>query len=242
MSMLGGTNIFQNLKKVDIIPEKRLDEIVIKECKEPLVELSSDKIIISKTARREIFDGNKKLYARKGVAERLKKASRCLPNGLQLKIFDAYRPYEFQRALFEEECARVKKENPGLDENSLRKIVFNLVFPPNLEQTTPAPHMTGGAVDLTLADRNGWEIDMGGGYCEFGKKAYTNARVSKKQRENRLLLLNTMIEAEFANFPGEWWHYMHGEREWAAYTMLITGVQVDAKYGGVGDFPMRHLK
>jgi len=100
---------FSSFSSADIIPESQLNRIRIKECGEPLVELNSSRIIVCKTARRTKFDGDDKLYAREGVRQRLEMVCDILPSGLMLKIFDAYRPYEFQKALFDEEYEKDKE-------------------------------------------------------------------------------------------------------------------------------------
>lgn len=228
---------FSTFGKADVITERAVGEVRIKECGQPLVELRLPGMAISKTARRLQFDGDNVLYAREEVVRRLERAAESLPQGVGFKIFDAYRPYEYQKLLFDEEYARIKKDNPGLDEEGLRRIVFVSVFPASTDPRKPAPHFTGGAVDLTLVNKQGRELDMGCAYCEFGELMYTNATVEPRQRQNRLILLNAMVGAGFANFPGEWWHFMYGEREWAAYMNLAEGSKLDAMYGGISTPP-----
>ncbi len=163
----------------------------------------------------------------------LYQAADTLPLGFKLKFFDAYRPLEFQRMLFEEEYQRTKKANPGLDESEIRKIVFVSVYPPSYDLQKPPPHSTGGAIDLTILDQSEKELDMGSRYCEFGESMHTNyPNLTSSQAKNRLILLNTMLNAGFANFPGEWWHYMYGEREYVAYTSKIIGKAMTAIYAG----------
>jgi len=163
---------------------------------------------------------------------RLNEALALLPDSLGFKIFDAYRPLSLQQFFFDRECARVRAVNPDLTDEEIRKIVFVSVYPPNTNPQAPPPHSTGGALDLSLMDRNGIELDMGCRYCDFGDRMYTNSEaITPEQRQNRLILLNAMVSAGFANFPGEWWHFMYGEREWAAYMSMICGKPVNSRYG-----------
>jgi len=112
-----------------------------------------------------------------------------------------------------------QREFPYLNEEQLRKETFKRVFPP----ADTAPHATGGAIDLAIAG-----LDMGTGYAEFSELMYTNAKgLSMKQRQNRKLLIDAMEKSGFANYPGEWWHFSYGDREWVAY----KGLRIPAIYG-----------
>ena len=62
-------------------------------------------------------------------------------------------------------------------------------------------HQSGGAVDLTLCDREGRPIDMGTGYMEHNDSTATYS----------------MEETGFVNYPSEWWHFAYGDRMWASY-------------------------
>ena len=80
-----------------------------------------------------------------------------------------------------------------------------------------AGHPTGGAIDLTLADEND-ALDMGSAYGDFSTPLYHAFAegTTEAQRANRMLLRQVMVEAGFAPFTGEWWHFSCGDREWAA--------------------------
>jgi zinc D-Ala-D-Ala dipeptidase len=83
-----------------------------------------------------------------------------------------------------------------------------------------APHTTGGAVDLTLMDKNGEPIEMGTEVNASPLKSdyatYTAAKnISKWAKKNRALLSEVMIEAGFVNYPTEWWHWSYGDKYWA---------------------------
>jgi D-alanyl-D-alanine dipeptidase len=41
--------------------------------------------------------------------------------------------------------------------------------------------------------------------------------ISKEAWANRQLLRRVMIQAGFAPFDGEWWHFSYGDKEWARY-------------------------
>ena len=87
----------------------------------------------------------------------------------------------------------------------------------------PAPHTTGGAVDLTLC-KDGLPLDMGTGFDDLTDLAHTDTLENacppglENARNNRRLLYNLMTSVGFVNYECEWWHYAYGERQWAAST------------------------
>ena len=106
--------------------------------------------------------------------------------GLRLKVFDAYRPVYVQKKLWE--CL----PDP------------NFIVPPE----RGSPHSRGVAVDLTLVDLKGNELDMGTGFDEFSKLSYHgNLNISESSYKNRMLLLGIMTDAGWDFFRNEWWHY-----------------------------------
>ena len=129
---------------------------------------------------------------RAGAIERLKKAESLLPPGLSIKILSGYRSLAEQKKLWETAPDRRLVANP-----------FN----------GGGGHQTGGAVDATLCDANGRELDMGGEYLAFD--ATTPMRAV--ENENRKILSRAMRGAGFANYPNEWWHFSYGDKMWAAY-------------------------
>ena len=106
--------------------------------------------------------------------------------GYYFKIFDAYRPSYVQEALW------IFDPNP------------NFLSDPK----KGSPHTRGTAVDLTLIDFNGNELDMGTKFDDFTKNAYhLSTDISKIAKINRRLLLSIMTLAGFDFYHKEWWHY-----------------------------------
>ncbi len=110
--------------------------------------------------------------------------------GLQLKVFDAYRPV------------------------SVQKILWN-VMPDERYVADPkigSIHNRGMAVDVTLVDLRGGEIPMPTGYDEFSEKAYRDYRKLPAAALRNRAILRAAMEAEgFNGIPTEWWHYdFHG--------------------------------
>jgi D-alanyl-D-alanine dipeptidase len=79
-------------------------------------------------------------------------------------------------------------------------------------------HSFGFAVDLTLLDENGRELDMGTEFDSFEDLAQPKFELqmlergllTKYQHENRLILRNIMESAGFTQLSFEWWHYDAG--------------------------------
>lgn len=108
------------------------------------------------------------------------------PLGLRFKIFDAYRPTEAQWRLWD-------------------------AFPSDEFVADPrrgSPHSRGAAVDLTLLDDDGRDLDMGTGFDSFTPQAH-HARVDipVAAQRNRAILMGLMTAAGWDNFMNEWWHY-----------------------------------
>ncbi|TAE83685.1 MAG: D-alanyl-D-alanine dipeptidase [Alphaproteobacteria bacterium] len=106
--------------------------------------------------------------------------------GMRLKIFDAYRPPEAQWVLW----------NHTPDPNFLA------------DPAKGSPHSRGVAVDLTLLDAQGHEVDMGTAFDEFSPRSHHGAEdITTDAKRNRLLLLGIMTSAGFDFYRNEWWHY-----------------------------------
>ncbi len=103
-----------------------------------------------------------------------------------LKIYDGYRPLSIQWKLWE--------------------IVPNEDFVANPKKGSK--HNRGAAVDLTIVDSLGNEIEMPTGYDDFTEKAsheYNN--LSAMALKNRAFLKDVMMRHGFKPIKSEWWHY-----------------------------------
>jgi zinc D-Ala-D-Ala dipeptidase len=108
------------------------------------------------------------------------------PHGLSLKIFDAYRPPEAQWVLWN-------------------------AFPDPEFVADPrrgSPHSRGVAVDLTLVDSAGRELEMGTPFDDFTPASHHGSlAVPAEAQRNRALLLGLMTAAGWDFYRNEWWHY-----------------------------------
>ena len=109
-----------------------------------------------------------------------------MEKGYKIKIFDCYRPLDIQKKMW--------------------KIVSNPEYVAN--PAKGSIHNRGGAVDITLVDNDGKELDMGTSFDFFGVEAGHNyPNISAAVKGNRELLKTIMINTGFNSFDSEWWHY-----------------------------------
>lgn len=83
--------------------------------------------------------------------------------------------------------------------------------------------MAGAAIDVTIIDTRGREVDMGSEVDatpeECDMRCYTDAQnISRAARANREMLRAALSGAGFMNYPTEWWHWSFGDRYWARMT------------------------
>lgn len=134
-------------------------------------------------------------FLRLGTAKKLKKAQeeflRC---GYSLKVWDAYRPPQAQFELWEQ-------------------------FPDARFLVNPhvrfSQHSHGIAVDVTLVDKNGNELDMPSDFDDFTAKADRDySDVCEEQANNAQLLEMIMKEHGFDSIFYEWWHFIDHDRSY----------------------------
>ena len=92
-------------------------------------------------------------------------------------------------------------------------------------------HSFGMAVDITLVDRNGNELDMGTLFDDLSERSHpaledtmlARGELSAEQIANRRLLRDAMIHGGFIGISSEWWHFDCGDRNVvrAEYTRVL---------------------
>ena len=64
------------------------------------------------------------------------------------------------------------------------------------------------AVDLTLIDAAGVELEMGTGFDEFDPRSHHgDLSISAEAQRNRMILMGIMTTAGWDFYRNEWWHY-----------------------------------
>jgi len=110
--------------------------------------------------------------------------------------------------------------NDALRPLSVQRKMFSFVegTPQQIYVANPARgsiHNFGLAIDLTLVDDAGMEVDMGTpvdsfeelAQPRFEEKFLNEGRLTEEQVQMRKLLRDTMVEAGFLTIPHEWWHF-----------------------------------
>ena len=174
-------------------------------------------------AKQGLAGAMEKCLVRETVARMLAEAAEELPGGYSILIFDALRPLSVQRAIYDSFKAQFLREKPDISSEELEALLSDCVAKPVKRLERPAPHTTGGAVDLTLC-KDGHPLDMGTGFDDLTHLAYTDALERDcppgltQARDNRRYLYRLMTAVGFVNYSCEWWHYAYGERQWAVRT------------------------
>ncbi|MEU7872006.1 M15 family metallopeptidase [Dactylosporangium sp. NPDC049140] len=168
--------------------------------------------------------GPGRALVRRELAARLGTARAALPAGVHLRVVEGYRPAYRQQAIIERYSAELRAVRPDIGEPELHTLTSRYVAP-----LAVAPHVAGAAVDVTLADASGRELDLGtaidatpeasGGRCYFAAEG-----ISREARANRDLLARVLGREGLVNYPTEWWHYSYGDRYWALATDAVVAL------------------
>lgn len=146
----------------------------------------------------------RKLYStakcalRSSVAQKLALVQTDLEKvGLGLKVYDCYRPFSVTEQMWE------VLPNPNYVANPARG----------------SRHNRGAAIDLTLVDRTGKELEMPTPFDDFTAKAHRDyAGGSAQSRKNRQLLEDAMKKQGFIGITTEWWHF--DSEDWQKFAIL----------------------
>lgn len=240
--------------------------IPIVECGEPLVPIPADIFsLVSPHPYVKLqapYGDRSPFYVRTSVLKLLAQAQTDLQSqqpGWQICIFDAYRPVEVQKFMveytFDELLQSRNLREDTLSQRQLQTLwqdVYQFWAMPSKDPSTPPPHSTGGAIDVTLTDEQGNPVDMGAPIDELSPRSFpdyfapTSAHsqdwaVSNADAQvfhsRRQLLKQIMTNVGFRRHPQEWWHFSWGDQLWAwmmnrdrMETLLVAryGAAVDA--------------
>ncbi|OYU32328.1 MAG: D-alanyl-D-alanine dipeptidase [Comamonadaceae bacterium PBBC2] len=121
---------------------------------------------------------------------------------LRLVVLDALRPHRVQEALW-----------AHLEGTDLRQYLA--------DPARGSIHSYGMAVDVTLLQDDGTELDMGTGFDELSIVSHPQHEAEHLQQglltpthiANRLALRDAMVASGFQAISTEWWHFDFGDRD-----------------------------
>lgn len=144
------------------------------------------------------------IYLRYGTVKKLMLVQEELRTmGLSLKVWDAYRPASAQYTIWEAFPNATFVTNPNV---------------------TYADNTYGNAVDITLVDAAGVELEMPTGFDVFTSLADRNyADCTPAAAENATMLQELMEKNGFRYTHAQWWHYVDKDN-YPAETMLDPSV------------------
>jgi D-alanyl-D-alanine dipeptidase len=157
--------------------------------------------------KKRLYDSNS-CFLRKSTAVKLDAVQKELERmNLGLKVWDCYRPLAVQRILW--------------------AILPDERYVANPE--TGSRHNRASAVDVTLVDSQGRELQMPTGFDDFSPRADHHYQDLPAQAiKNRGLLKSLMEKAGFIPLPEEWWHYDDGK--WIQFDLMDTRFQDLSKH------------
>jgi D-alanyl-D-alanine dipeptidase len=164
----------------------------------------------------DVYGNFDKCFLQQDVAIKLVAAEKYLKTKFptySLVVFDAVRPLHIQQKMWDTIALP-----PG------EKIKY-LSNPKHFSL-----HNYGAAVDISIVDENGMQLDMGTPFDFFGEKAHpikeqeflATGELTKNEISNRQTLRNVMRSAGFFGIQTEWWHFNSCTREVAATKYQIV--------------------
>jgi zinc D-Ala-D-Ala dipeptidase len=206
------------------LTDSGLDNVPVEECGEALIDVRDVAALAVDPRLRGRAGSSTRL--RGTVVDRLVTAQSLLPRGLRLLIVEGHRSAARQREHFDGCVSVLAAAHPDWPRPRVLEEAGWHCSP-----SGTAPHLTGGAADLTLCDARGVELDLG---CAVhadptGDACRTEStQIGAPARAHRHALGTALAGAGLVNLPTAWWHWSFGDPYWA----LVTGTRA-AIYGAV---------
>lgn len=168
----------------------------------PTIVLDIRYATVNNFTRKQLYPQARCLL-RAAVAQKLARVQADLEQrGLGLKVYDCYRPLSVQRQMW--------------------KLVPDTRYVAN--PATGSRHNRGSAVDVTLVDRAGKELEMPTDFDDFTEQAHINyPGVSAAAQKNRQLLEQVMTKQGFIPLPTEWWHF--DAENWSEFSLSEVSLE-----------------
>jgi D-alanyl-D-alanine dipeptidase len=171
------------------------------------------------------FSPSPLIYGRYAVLSRLHQALSLLPEQYGFLIWDVYRPRAVQAKLFNWMRDEIRKKSPQLtDAENYSEATKYMSAPSKVGDAYCPPHLSGGAIDLTLFDMaDGKPLDMGTEFDDCSERAGSDyfsdklnlCRDEEKIKQCRKILRHSMEAVGFTSYQYEWWHFDIGNIFWS---------------------------
>ncbi len=189
------------------------------------------------------------VYLRQSIVERLVEVNRTLQQSpevaalfggeVELYVQEGFRPTALQRKLYDKVFPElIRQQYPHWTSKQVAARRDELIAKPHTHHSSPSPHATGAAVDLTLRYA---EPNLGyvpGRLVKMGRKAtdmsettnpdyyerpVSTAVAGRAQKHRRAFywIMRGAVLGEDTGFvvnPTEWWHWSYGDQLWAKLT------------------------
>ena len=157
------------------------------------------------------YDG---VYVRSELLKRIELATDTLLDPYKLVIRAGHRPIGVQKRLLKECAADYKKDHPGTTDEEAFHHARDFVSDPD---TSLPPHVCGAAVDVEIIDSStSIMLDFGSTMNDDNERSFLYySDLTENQKNNRLILVKTMLSAGLASCKTEWWHFSYGDQLWA---------------------------
>jgi D-alanyl-D-alanine dipeptidase len=194
-------------------PVSQLRKIKIVENDEPLVDFLQICPLLELDQPQ--FNYRRETLIRQSVADKLCKAAELLPKGIIMAVLEGWRAPIIQQRMYQTMFEKFKLMHPTWTEVGLRRETDKFVAPSDLN--VPAPHTTGGALDLALIGSNGTPLDTISPYAANDSAGFPldAPELSEVAKRNREILVGVLKEVDLTNYPSEYWHFSFGDQGWA---------------------------
>jgi D-alanyl-D-alanine dipeptidase len=218
------------------IPEISADPdcsgVRVDECGEELVMLHSGERIHIAAAYHALGypAASPEIWVRTGTFGALRYAAASLPTKFSLLVWDGLRALETQREIRRrlDQSISDLSLTPSERQNFIERYVSPIPASEEEYMKAPPPHLTGGAIDVSLCDDRGRPLDLGAAFDQYNEVAWLTfyERVSRSdkltaadedRRRLRRILYWAMSSAGFAPYIWEFWHYEYRTRRSAAF-------------------------
>lgn len=157
------------------------------------------------------YDG---VYVRSELAKRLQEVAEKLDSRYRLVIHAGHRPVGVQKQILID-CAKDYKDehSEASDEEAMEHARMFVSDP----ETSLPPHVCGAAVDVNVIEiATGKPLDFGSKVNDDVDASFLYyPDLTQAQKDNRLMLVTTMLDAGLASCKPEWWHFSYGDQVWA---------------------------